>query len=121
MAMKATTKFIRMSPSKGRLLTQQIIGLPVEDAFSLLKLSKKKASRPIRKVLESAVANVQNDPEIREIKERVDTSDLYVKTAHCDGGPILHRVQHRAMGRVFKIRRRTSHITVELGLRKKKA
>ncbi len=121
MSMKATARFIRMSPTKGRLLTTQIVGLPVEDAFAILKLSKKRASLPIRKVLESAVANVQHDPKIRERKERIETNDLIVKAAWVDGGPILHRIQHRAMGRVYKIRRRTSHISVELGLKKNKA
>ncbi len=121
MAMKATSRFIRMSPTKGRLLTNQIIGLPVEDAFSILKLSKKKASLPIRKVLESAVSNVQSDPQVREMKDKVDTSDLYIKAAIVNGGPTLHRIQHRAMGRIYRIRKRTSHITIELGLKKAKA
>jgi large subunit ribosomal protein L22 len=120
MAMKATARFIRMSPTKGRGLMNQIQGKPVEDAFSILKLSKKKASLPIRKVLSTAVSNAQNDPAIREMKDRVDTSDLFVKAAYIDGGPILHRIQHRAMGRIYRIRRRTSHITVELGLKNKK-
>jgi large subunit ribosomal protein L22 len=120
MAMKATVRFIRMSPTKGRDLTQLIIGKPVEDAFAILKLSKKRASLPIRKVLTSAVSNVQNDPEIRELKDRVETSDMYVKKAYVDGGPTLHRIRHRAMGRIYRIRKRTSHITVELGLIKEK-
>jgi len=120
MAMKATARFMRMSPSKGRELANLIKGKPVEDAFAILKLSKKRASLPIRKVLTSAVSNVQNDPEIREQKDRVETADLYVKTAYVDSGPTLHRIRHRAMGRIYRIRKRTSHITVELALIKEK-
>ena len=116
MAIIAKARFIRMSPSKGKGLVQEIQGKPVEDAFAILKLSKKKSSIDIRKVLASAVANAMNNPKLKAAKEKIDTSDLYVKRAMIDGGPTLQTIKHRAMGRVFRIRKRTSHIVIELGL-----
>jgi large subunit ribosomal protein L22 len=120
MAIIAKARFISMSPSKGVGLMREIQGKPVEDAFAILKLSKKKSSIHIRKVLASAVSNARNNPKLRAEKEKIETTDLYVRKAMIDGGPTLQRIKHRAMGRVFRIRKRTSHIVIELGLTNEK-
>jgi large subunit ribosomal protein L22 len=70
--------------------------------------------------LASAVSNARNNPKLRAEKEKIETTDLYVKKAMIDGGPTLQRIKHRAMGRVFRIRKRTCHIVIELGLTNEK-
>ncbi len=107
MESRATAKYVKVGPRKARLVADQIRGANVTEAFTLLKLSNKAVSKDITKVLKSAVANAENNNEL-------DVDTLYVKTAYVDGGPTAKRMQPRAMGRGYMIRKRSSHITIVL-------
>jgi large subunit ribosomal protein L22 len=113
---KATAKFVRMSPRKVRLVVDQIRGRPVNEAYALLRFSKKAAAVPVEKTLRSAVANAQNRGQ--EAGEPVDADDLIVSEVWVDGGPALRRFHAGAMGRAAPIRRRMSHLTVVVDVRK---
>ena len=102
---KATAKFVRVSPTKVRQLTPLITGQPVGEAQRVLEFSDKGAAKPLLKVLNSAMANAENN-------DGLDPDELVVHTAYADEGPTLRRFQPRAMGRAYRIRKRTSHITV---------
>ena len=101
----AILKFIRLSPQKGRLIADQIRGLPVERALEILQFSTRKAAGPVKKVLESAIANAEHN-------EGADVDELKVQIVQIDEGPTLKRFQARAKGRGARILKRTSHITV---------
>ncbi|MCH9671355.1 MAG: 50S ribosomal protein L22 [Gammaproteobacteria bacterium] len=101
----ATLKFVRLSPQKGRLIADQIRGLPVEEAVELLQFSPKKAAHIMRKVLESAIANAEHN-------DGADVDELVVSTVMVDQGPTHKRFSARARGRVNRIVKPTSHITV---------
>jgi large subunit ribosomal protein L22 len=107
MLTKAVARFIRVSPSKARLVANLIRGKPVGEALSILQYSPQAAARLLEKVLRSAIANAEHNHQVRSFE------DLRVGTL-VDGGPVLKRIQPRAMGRAFNIRHRTSHITVTL-------
>lgn len=98
-------KFVRMSPQKGRLVADMIRGMPVERALNVLRFDPRRASRVIKKVLESAIANAENN-------DGADVDELKVKSVLVDAGPVLRRFQARAKGRGTRISKRTSHITV---------
>ena len=105
METKAVAKYIRISPQKTRLVADVVRGMDVETAITTLRFMPKKAARILRKVIESAVANAdQNDT--------IDVDTLYVKDIFIDGGPMLKRFRPRAQGRATRILKRTSHITV---------
>ena len=105
MEAKATAKYVRISPRKARIVAEIIKGKPVEDALNILKYTPKKAARIINKVLNSALANAEQNYSL-------DVDNLYVKQVRVDGGPSWKRIQPRAMGRAYRILKRTSHITV---------
>ena len=107
MEAKAVSKFIRISPQKARLVGDNIRGKPVEDAVNILSYTPKKAARLIKKVLNSALANAEQNFSL-------DVDSLYVKQVSIDEGPTLKRIKPRAMGRANRILKRTSHITVIL-------
>jgi large subunit ribosomal protein L22 len=107
MLTKAVARFIRVSPSKARLVANLIRGKRVGEALSILQYSPQAAARLLEKVLRSAIANAEHNHQVRSFE------DLRVG-AVVDGGPVLKRIQPRAMGRAFHIRHRTSHITVTL-------
>jgi large subunit ribosomal protein L22 len=110
---KASLKHLRSSPQKVRLVVDQIRGKGVEDALRALQLSPKAVSRDVEKLLKSAVANAE------QREERVDVDDLWVRHATVDTGPTQKRVRYRAMGRIFRILKRSSHVTLGLDLRHK--
>ncbi len=101
----AKLRHARISPQKGRLLADQVRGLPVERALNVLAFSKKKAAGIIKKVLESAIANAEHN-------EGADIDELRVATICVDEGPVMKRIQPRAKGRANRILKRTSHITL---------
>lgn len=101
----AKARFVRMSPLKARLVVDEIRGKPVTEARQILALSPKKASRLIRKVLDSAVANAQHNFEL-------DTEKLSVVRAVVNEGPRVRRLNPRAFGRADIVRRAMAHITV---------
>lgn len=104
----AIAKTIRLSAQKGRLVAEQIRGLGVAKALELLNFSDKKAALPIRKVLESAIANAEHN-------EGADVDELRIELILVDEGPTLKRWRARAKGRGAKILKRTSHIKVTVG------
>ena len=108
MQTRAVLKYVRMSPQKARLVADQIRGLPVAQALTLLKFSKRRAAAPIRKVLESAIANAEHN-------DGADIDELKVTRACVDEGPTLKRWRPRAKGRAGRILKRTSHITITVG------
>jgi large subunit ribosomal protein L22 len=101
----AKLRYARLSPQKGRLVADQIRGMPVEKALDTLTFSNKKAADLIKKVLDSAIANAENN-------EGADIDELKVKAICVDEGPVMKRIQARAKGRANRIMKRTSHITV---------
>lgn len=108
----ALAKFVRMSPRKVRRVADLIRGRQVDDAINLLLFTQKAASKPVEKVLRSAVANLVNN---RDVSEKIDPEKLYIKEVCIDGGPTLKRFRAASMGRVMRIRRRTSHIRICVG------
>ena len=102
---RATAKYVRVSPNKVRQLTRLIVGAPVHEARRILTFADKGAAEPLLKVLNSAVANAENNDDL-------DPDELIVDNAFADEGPTLKRYQPRALGRAYRIRKRTSHITV---------
>jgi len=107
MEVSATTKFVRVSPTKARPLARKLAGLPVSEALQLVQFSKRKAGALIEKTLQSAIANAQNNAELQ-----VDA--LRVKEAIIDDGPRLRRYWPRARGSASPILKRTCHIRVVL-------
>jgi large subunit ribosomal protein L22 len=108
MQVSSIHKYARVSPQKCRLVADQIRGLPVGQALNILKFSKRRAAEPIRKTLESAIANAENN-------EGADIDELRVSTTYVNEGPTLKRMRARAKGRGSRIFKRTSHITVTVG------
>jgi large subunit ribosomal protein L22 len=107
MEIRAQAKYVRISPQKARLVTRAIYNKKVEEALAVLQFIPKKAARLVRRVVASAVANAAQRPQ-------VDVDSLYIKRVYVDGGPSAKRYMSRAMGRVNRIIKRTSHITVVL-------
>ena len=104
---RAQAKYVRSSARKARLVCEHIRGKSVEDARAILALTPRAIARDWSKLLESAVANAENNHEL--VGE-----DLYVKAMHADEGPTIRRFRPRAMGRATRIRKRTSHLTILL-------
>ena len=115
MQARAVAKQIRMSARKVRLVVDQIRGQSVNDAYALLQFSKKAAAEPVRKTLQSAVANAQM--KAQDQGEVLDVDDLVVHEAYVDEGPTARRWKAAAMGRAMPRRRRTSHITLVVDTR----
>ena len=115
---KATQRLTRQSPYKMRLVIDQIRGKSVNDALALLKFSKKHAAKQIEKTLASAVANAEN--KARVSNDSLDVDTLYVTHAVINEGPALKRFMPAAQGRATPIRKRTSHVEIVVGERKKK-
>ena len=101
----ATARYVRMTPMKCRRVIDLVRGMPVDQAADVLRFDTHAASEPIGKVLASAVANAEHN-------KSLDRRDLYIAQAYVDEGPTLKRFRPRAQGRAFRIRKRTSHITV---------
>ena len=117
----AKAKFVRISARKARLVVDLIRGRSVEDALVILQGTRKKASPMVEKLLRSAVANAlfTGDEADQQAVERVSVDELYVKTAFVDGGPVMKRFRPRPQGRANRIRKRTSHLTIVLGSKRK--
>ncbi len=113
MEAKAINRYVGTSPRKMRLVIDLIRGKGVEEALSLLHFVPKHAAKTAEKVLRSAISNYQNKDEAG----RVDTSTLYVKTVFVDGGPTAKRVLPAPMGRAFRMRKRSNHITLVVAQR----
>ena len=107
MEVRAVAKYVRISPQKVRLISDAIKGKPVEKALATIKFMPQKAAGIVEKVLQSAVANADQNAGI-------DVDDLIVGNVIADCGPSLKRFRARARGRGTRIIKRTSHVTVIL-------
>ena len=105
MKSSAVLKGLQMSPQKARLVADLVRGQPVGKALEILRFTTKKAALPIRKCLESAIANAENN-------EGADVDALVVEQIMIDGGSVLKRFAARAKGRGSRILKRTSHMTI---------
>jgi large subunit ribosomal protein L22 len=101
----AVARFVRVSPTKARRVIDLVRGKSVAEALDILRWAPQAASEPVAKVIASAAANAQNN-------NGLDPATLVVATVYADGGPTAKRIRPRAQGRAFRIRKRTSHITV---------
>lgn len=110
MEAKATAKHVGMSPRKVRMVVDLIRGRDVNEAYSILRFSKRAATEPIEKTLRSAVANAQQKADADG--EYLDTDELVVSAAYVDEGPRHKRYRAAAMGRAAPRLKRTSHITI---------
>lgn len=108
---RATAKFVRMAPRKVRMVVDQIRNKSIEQALEVLNFSTRAAADPVAKVLNSAVANAENNQGLR-------ARNLVIKAAYVDEGPTLKRIRPRAKGSASRINKRTSHITVIVAPRK---
>ncbi|HEX8647772.1 MAG TPA: 50S ribosomal protein L22 [Thermoleophilaceae bacterium] len=107
MTVRAKARYVRTAPRKARLVIDHIRGKPVEQARALLLTTPRAASRDVLKLLDSAIANAENNHELV-------ADELVVGRAYVDEGPTLKRYRPRALGRATRIRKRTSHMTIEL-------
>jgi large subunit ribosomal protein L22 len=108
----AKLRYSTVTPMKARRVVDLVRGLPADEALSILRFTPQSASEPVYKVLESAIANARYAAGLRS--ERVDVEDLVVSAAYVDEGPTMKRFRPRAQGRAYRIRKRTSHITIEV-------
>jgi large subunit ribosomal protein L22 len=104
----ATARFIRISPTKARQVVDLIRDRHVDDARRVLRFTGRAASTPVRKVLESAIANAEHNREL-------PADELVVTRAWVDEGPTLRRFRPRALGRATRVNKRTCHISIVVG------
>jgi large subunit ribosomal protein L22 len=105
MQVSATAKRLRLSPQKARLVVDLVRGKPVGEALEILTFSTQKAAGLVRKVVESAIANAENN-------EAADVDELRISQIFVNEGLRMKRIKPRAKGRADRIVKRTSHITV---------
>ena len=110
MEARAVARYVRVAPRKARLVVDLIRGKSIDDARAILRFSPRAAAEVVEKVLNSAVANAERNLHVKP-------EDLVVASTFVDEGPTLKRIQPRALGRAFRINKRTSHITVVVGQR----
>jgi large subunit ribosomal protein L22 len=105
----AHLRYLRVAPRKVRLVADGVRGMKVGDALAVLRYTPQAAAKPLAKLLRSAVANAEQKG------GRVDVDALFVMTLTVDQGPKMRRFMPRAMGRAFRVEKKTSHVYVELG------
>lgn len=105
MPFQAKHRYARISPRKARLLMDLVRGRDVDDAITMLKFSKQRASGMIEKVIRSAVANATE-------QEQSGRNALFVAEARVDAGPVIKRFQPKDRGKAYSIMKRTSHLVV---------
>lgn len=108
MEARAIHKYIPTSPRKMRLVIDLIRGKGVEEAISILHFSPIHSAKEAEKTLRSAIANLQN----KEEAGRIDFSQIYVKEAYVNGGPTMKRIRPAPMGRAYRVRKRSNHLTI---------
>ena len=101
----AQARHVRIAPRKCRRMIDLVRGMDAHEALDVLRFAPQSASEQVGKVLASAMANAENN-------KKLDIRDLYISQAYVDEGPTLKRFRERAQGRAFRIRKRTSHITI---------
>ncbi len=105
--MRASAKYVRVAPRKARQLADQVRGLNVEEARSLLEFSTRGAATDIRKLIDSAAANAENNHDL-------DAEEMQIAEINVDEGPTLKRWRARARGRATRIEKKTCHVSVVL-------
>ena len=108
MEARAQKKHIRSSPRKMRLLIDLIRGKSVTEAFSILRFSTKIASKDAERTLTSAISNLSNNEDGRT----VENANINIKEVWVDCGPMVKRIQPAPMGRAYRIRKRSNHLTI---------
>lgn len=108
MEARAVHRYLGSSPRKMRLLIDLIRGMQVDKALDVLHFHPKHASKDAEKVVRSAVANLLNKDE----SSKVEPSELYIKEAYVNQGPTLKRISPAPMGRAYRIRKRSCHLTI---------
>jgi len=108
MKAKAVAKYLPTTSRKAKLVIDLIRGKDLEEAINILKFTTRAASPLVEKVLRSAIANAKQNSEIKDVDK------LYVSEISAQQGPTLKRFQPRARGRAFRIRKRTSHVSILL-------
>ncbi len=108
METRAVAKYVRIAPRKVRRVVDLVRGQYVDDALKTLQFLPNRAAKHVRKVVQSAAANAENN-------FAMDMETLKITTAYVDAGPTMKRLQPRAMGRAGPILKRSSHITVVVG------
>jgi large subunit ribosomal protein L22 len=101
----ARARYVRVSPTKARRIIDLVRGMPAQEALDVLKFAPQDVSEQLYKVVASAIANAEHNA-------RLDPEQLFISEAFVDEGPTLKRFRPRAQGRAYRIRKRTSHITV---------
>ncbi len=107
MQVRSVAKYVRLSAQKGRLVANQIRLLPVERALEILAFSPKKGAVPMKKVLNSAIANAEHNAD-------ADIDELWVSQVMVDQAPTIKRFRARAKGRGSRILKRNCHITISV-------
>ena len=107
MEARAQARYVRVTPMKARRVVDLIRGMSAADAQAVLQFAPQAASEPVGKVLASAVANATNN-------HAMDPRELVISAAFVDEGPTMKRIRPRAQGRAYRIRKRSSHITLIL-------
>lgn len=110
MEAKAIAKYVRIAPRKVNLVAAEVRGKSVDEALAILKFTPKRGAKELEKVLNSAVANAENNLDL-------DRDNLYVSKAYANEGPTLKRWRPRSQGRAYSILKRTSHIGIEVSER----
>jgi large subunit ribosomal protein L22 len=108
METRAVAKYVRIAPRKVRRVVDLVRGQYVDEALKALQFMPNRAAKHVQKVVKSAAANAENN-------FAMDMDTLKITTAYVDVGPTMKRVQPRAMGRAYRILKRSSHITVVVG------
>jgi len=108
MEARAINRYVGTSPRKMRLVIDLIRGKSVDEALHLLHFSPKHASKVAEKVLRSAVSNLQN----KDQGGRLEPEQMFVKACSVDGGMVMKRISPAPMGRAYRIRKRSNHITI---------
>ncbi len=106
-AVHAKARYVRVSPRKARVVADQIRGLDVERAISLLEFSPRGASVPVLKLVKSAAANAENNFDL-------DPEEMRIASISVDEGPTMRRYRPRARGRATRIEKRSCHINIAL-------
>jgi large subunit ribosomal protein L22 len=104
---RASARYLRVAPRKARLVADQVRGMPTSEALPLLEFSPRGAARDIQKLIESAMANAENNHDLV-------ADEMRVVELNVDEGPTLRRWRARARGRATPIEKRTCHVSVAL-------
>ena len=113
MEAKAQARYVRVTPQKARRVVDLIRGKQAHEAVAVLEFAPQAVSETVRKVVQSAIANAR--VKAQAASEPFDERLYVVERAYVDEGPTLKRFRPRAQGRAYRIRKRTSHITVVVG------